>query len=129
MTKMKKKEPSEEGFPQRLRKMRMQKELSQSELAKIVGIHFNQISRYEKGSSQPTIDKINRLAGALDVSGDYLINGDTKNAARADLDDRDILNLFQEVQKLSEQDKVLVKRFINALLNQNRIEEMATKSG
>ena len=123
-----KKENKEEiGLPQRLRKLRIQKELSQAELAGIIGIHYNQVSRYERGTSQPTADKINKITEALGVSGDYLLNGEKEDAARGHFEDREFMKMFQEAEKLPEQDKNVIKRLIHALLNQRKIEEMAVK--
>lgn len=113
-----------EGFPERLRKLRTQSELSQQELADKVGLHYNQISRYEQGSSQPSADKVNKLAAVLGVSGDYLLNGEMKNAARADFEDEDLMRMFQAVQKLPDQDKFVVKRVVACVLGQHRLEDI-----
>jgi transcriptional regulator with XRE-family HTH domain len=123
----KKGEKTREGFAQRLRKARNQKDLSQQELAKIIGIHVNQISRYEQGLSQPTVDKIHKLADALDTSGDYLIAGETTNAARANFEDKELLQLFQKAATLSAADKATLKRLVNALVNQEKLEAMASQ--
>ena len=61
-----------DGFPERLKKLRQQKNLLQSDLAKRVGVHQNHIGRYERGSSRPSGDALKRLADALGVSIDYL---------------------------------------------------------
>lgn len=124
---MAKSKQSSEGFPERLRKARMQKGLSQVAFAKAAGIHFNQISRYEQGNSQPTIDRIRKMASVLGVSEDYLINGETANAARGNIEDREILEMFQQVQKLPPKDKDYVRRFLHSVINQTKLEEMTAK--
>lgn len=121
------KKKQQDGFPGRLRKLRMQHGLSQIDLGKATGIHYNQIGRYEKGVSQPSAENANRMAAALGVSSDYLINGETANAARANFEDREFLELFQQAARLPEEDKQYVKRFLHSLLNQTKLEEMTAR--
>jgi transcriptional regulator with XRE-family HTH domain len=122
----KKRENTGSGFAQRLKRTRATKGLSQQELADQIDLHPNQISRYEKGLSQPTAETLQKLAEVLDVSGDYLLAGDTKNGARANFEDQELLHLFQKASTLSSPNKDMLKRFVYMLFNEERIEEMKT---
>lgn len=113
------------GFPGRLLQLRLQKRITQKELADTVGLHKNHIGRYERGQSEPSSDKLRKLAEALGVSSDYLLNGSTEDAARADFADRDLLAMFEHVEKFPEDKKNMVKEFLGALINQEKIREMA----
>lgn len=114
------------GFPERLRELRKQKNLSQTQLAKIVGIHYTHIGRYERGvSSRPAADTLKRLADALGVTSDYLIEGTTQEVAKARIEDRELLQQFQEVEKLSEEDKAVVKTVLDAFLTKKKLKELA----
>ena len=81
--------PSPDGFAERLRELRKQKGLSQAELGERVGIHYTHVGRYERGVSRPAADTLKRLADALGVSGDYLLEGTVEEAARARFEDRE----------------------------------------
>ncbi|MBE7438174.1 MAG: helix-turn-helix transcriptional regulator [Spirochaetales bacterium] len=116
-----------DGFPKRLRLARLQKDLSQGKLAELASLHFNQISRYEKGVSQPSAESIEKLARILDVSSDYLINGETRNGARADIEDMELLQLFKTASKFSDEDKKIIKRILSSIANQQKLEEMTAK--
>lgn len=105
--------------------LRLQKRITQKELADTVGLHKNHIGRYERGQSEPSSDKLRKLAEALGVSSDYLLNGSTEDAARADFADRDLLAMFEHVEKFPEDKKNMVKEFLGALINQEKIREMA----
>jgi transcriptional regulator with XRE-family HTH domain len=107
---------TEEGFASRLLSLRRQKNLSQTALGKIVGIHYSHIGRYDRGISRPAADTLKRMANALGVSGDYLIEGTTVDAAKAKFENRELLLQFQEVEKLQEEDKQVVKKLIDAFL-------------
>jgi len=115
------------GFPARLRQLRKQRNLSQTQLARVVEVHYNHIGRYERGTSRPSAEALRRLADALDVSTDYLLEGTTEDAARADFEDRELLRQFQQVEKLSDEDKVVIKKLLKAFLNQKQLETMISR--
>ena len=104
------------GFAERLRTLRKQKDLSQTELGQRAGLHYTHIGRFERGASRPGGDTLKRLAEALDVTGDYLLDGAQDEAARARFADRDLLRQFQEVEQLPDADKHVVKTLLDAFL-------------
>lgn len=115
------------GLAGRLRQLRKQYDLSQAELAERVGLHTNLIGRYERGESRPAADTLKRLADALGVSSDYLLDGATDQAAKASFEDRELLEQFQEVEQLPDEDKALVKYFLDALLFKRKVQGMSAR--
>jgi transcriptional regulator with XRE-family HTH domain len=113
------------GFPARLRKLRKEKDISQTELGKLAGLHYTHIGRYERGSSYPTADSLRRLADALGVSADFLLHGNIESAAKANFSDRELLLMFQEIEKLPDEDRDFIKRVIDALLTKKKIQALA----
>ena len=111
-----------DGFAERLRELRKQKKLSQTELAQRVGLHYNHIGRYERGMSRPSADALKKVAEELGVSSDYLLEGTPDQAAKARFEDRDLLRLFQEVQQLDDHDKDVAKTLLDALVAKRRIQ-------
>lgn len=107
------------GFAQRLRAVRKQKNLSQTELGKLAGLHYTHIGRFERGASRPSGDTLKRLANAPDGSSDDLLEGSTEDAAKAKFEDRELLRQFQEVEQLPEEDKTVVKKLLDAFLTKN----------
>jgi transcriptional regulator with XRE-family HTH domain len=114
-----------EGFPERLRQLRKQKDLSQTELGELVDLHYTHIGRYERGSSKPSAAALGRLADALGVSTDYLMEGATDEAAKARFEDRELLRQFQEVESLPDDDKLVVKKLLDAFLTKKQIQRLA----
>ena len=49
-----------------LRRIRIARGLTQAELARLVGVSANQISRYERGHDDPGLDALDRLLRALE---------------------------------------------------------------
>ena len=60
-------------FKNRLRELRIEKNVSQIEIAKILNMSKMAISHGEKGNSEPSIDQLKVLARFFDVSIDYLV--------------------------------------------------------
>ena len=57
-----------ESFSNVLRKLRIQRGLSQEELAFKANLHRTYISQLERGLKSPTLNTISTLAGVLNVS-------------------------------------------------------------
>ncbi len=115
------------GFPARLRDLRRQRNLSQAELGTLIGLHPTHLGRYERGQARPTADTLTRLAAALNVSSDYLLDGAADEAARARFEDRELLRQFQEVQSLSDEDKDVVKKLLEAFLTKKQLQTLAAR--
>jgi transcriptional regulator with XRE-family HTH domain len=114
-----------DGFAPRLRGLRTQKNLSQTELGLLSELHYTHIGRFERGASRPSGDTLKRLADALGVTSDYLLDGATDEAAKAKLEDRELLKQFQEVEQLSADDKVVVKILLDAFLTKKHLQVLA----
>jgi transcriptional regulator with XRE-family HTH domain len=111
-----------DGFPERLRTLRKQKDLSQTELGQLAGLHYTHIGRFERGISRPGGDTLKRLAGALGVTSDYLLVGAAEEAAKARLQDRELLKQFQEIERLPAEDKHVVKTLLDAFLAKRQLQ-------
>lgn len=59
-------------FKERLKELRLEKGVTQIQIAKIVNMSKMAISHWEKGNSEPSIDQLKILATYFDVSIDYL---------------------------------------------------------
>ncbi len=60
-------------FCERLKELRLEKNISTTKLAENVGVSDATISRWENGLRTPIIDNLVSLAKFFDVSADYLI--------------------------------------------------------
>lgn len=110
----------------RIKELRTQKRLKQTELGAIVGLTYVQIGRYELGKAEPSSNMLSKLAKALDTTTDYLVNDDVNDASlTAQLTDRELLKQFKEVELLNAEDKHIVKVFIDAFLTKRHIQELA----
>jgi len=60
-------------FCERMKNLRLEKELSQPDLAKLVGVSNGMISFWENGVNEPTITNLIKLSQIFDVSADFLL--------------------------------------------------------
>ena len=73
---------------------------------------------------QPGADVIKKLADILEVSSDYLLNGSAEEKASSHLHDVDLIKQFKEVELMSDADKNVVKRFLDALITKVKLEQI-----
>ncbi len=109
-------------FKDRLKEIRKQQGISQNELANRVGIHVTNISRYERGENKPTTQVLSLMANVLNTSVDFLMNGTVDENAAVSISDKELLQQFKRATLLSETDRQIVKKLIDAFLFQKEIE-------
>jgi transcriptional regulator with XRE-family HTH domain len=110
-------------FGRRLKAAREAKGYTKDKLGKLVGIHHSQIGRYEKGEASPSAEVLKKLANALDASTDFLMNGTTSELAAESIQDKTLINQFNRVAELSEEDKKIVSALIDAFLFQQEMRQ------
>ncbi len=108
----------------RLKQLRTEQGFSQSQLGEYAGVNYNLIGRYERRASMPSADTLARLAEVLDVSSDYLLEGERDSAIVADFEDKELMEHFLAAQQLEYKDKVLIKEFLGAFLVKKQLQDM-----
>lgn len=106
--------------------MRKQKSLSQQEVGELTGMHFTNISRYERGLAMPNAETLRKLSEALGVSGDYLMDGNLEDGAKARFEDRELLHQFQQIQKFPTEDKITIKKLLDAFIFQRNVQGLSS---
>jgi transcriptional regulator with XRE-family HTH domain len=90
----------------------------------LAGLHYTHIGRFERGTSRPSGDTLKRVADALGVTSDYLLDGAASEAAKARFEDRELLKQFQEVEQLPDEDKNVVKKLLDAFLTKKQLQAL-----
>jgi transcriptional regulator with XRE-family HTH domain len=60
-------DPRDAEIAKRLRALRLQRGLSQSALGKVLGVTFQQVQKYERGTNRMTAGRLCRIAEVFDV--------------------------------------------------------------
>lgn len=102
----------------KLAELRKTKGLSQIELAKILNVNQNTISRWEKGDREPNPEMLKTIANYFQVSVDYLLENEASNNKKIPKDLKKILE-EEEVtlngRMVSEEEKEQMLRVLEAL--------------
>ena len=98
------------SFPQQLAALRKEKGFTQQIMANQLGIHVSQLKRYEKGTSQPTLDVFRKIVLALSVSADNLLFDNDRGPTD------DLRYHFEAVSKLDPEEKKIIKELIEGIL-------------
>lgn len=106
----------------RLKEGRKSKSLSQQKLAELAEVHYTNIGKYERGEATPSASVLNRIAQALELSPDFLINGTLNDKASKTINDEELLLQFKKVEQLPESKKALVKEFLDAFLFKTSVQ-------
>ena len=89
------------SFSKKLKELRAQAKLSQSQLANDIKVSQSSIGYWERGEKVPSVDMIQKLADYFQVSADYLIDTEyvTKKKSEVDklLNESKVIKLVGEV--------------------------------
>lgn len=94
-----------ETFGARLKRIRLQRGLSQSDLAKMARMQPSAIAHFEADRRKPSFDNARALASALGISADYLLG--TNEATTA----------FRDEEKLSNRDRDYIQGIIDMMIS------------
>lgn len=91
--------------------LRRERNLTQQEMADAIGVHVNQIRRYEAGATQPSLDVLKKIALTMNVTIDSLVFGEGER------DPTDDLRLqFEAVSRMPEEERKIVKALLEGMI-------------
>lgn len=96
----------------RIIELRKQKALSQGQLAEIVGVSRQAVSKWESGQNSPDTIKLIHLADILDTDVEYLATGRKTPKEEPPI----ILNMVKKVDKIVEVEKIVEKPVIKRIV-------------
>ena len=86
------------GLPERIRQLREQKGMTQSELARLMHLSRASVSSWEMGLSLPSLQSIAELSRLFDVSADFLLGVDSGATVCVDgLSDREVKAVMEMI--------------------------------
>src|SRR5215472_10591909 len=68
-------EPGDTEVAKRVRALRLQRGLSQTELGEVLGVTFQQVQKYERGTNRISAGRLYRIAGVLEVPVAFFYEG------------------------------------------------------
>jgi transcriptional regulator with XRE-family HTH domain len=104
---------------ERLRAFREEHGLSQGQVAERTGIGREQISRYEAGTTLPTLKAFGILVRFMDVSAHWMLFGDADGSKRL-VKDRLVLKRFLAIQALDPDSRKWFMDLVDAFLQNGK---------
>lgn len=113
-------------FPiyKRIRELRKNLGLTQSEFAEKIGVDSKMISYYENGKSLPSVDALVKIAELFDVSIDYLLLENAPKRSLKQMGDVELMEQISELDKLTEEDRESIKHIIKSLITKNKVKDL-----
>jgi transcriptional regulator with XRE-family HTH domain len=104
-------------FNKRLRQLRQKNNLTQGDLAEILGLKPTAISNYESERNEPSFEKLIALSKYFDVSCDYLLGvTDSYLPVGGEVLDKDIVDFFDLYKQLTPKGVREIKNYVQYLL-------------
>lgn len=106
-------------FGEKIKKTRLEKKLTQKQLADLVGAKHNSVSDWENNKTKPDVDMIENICGVLDLEPNYLL-GEKKSSEYGELvgelmSNTELLDLIDKYNNLDDIEKKAVKQIVLSL--------------
>jgi len=108
-----------ETFGERLRRIREEKRMNQTDLAARTGFQPSAISHFESGRRSPSFDNLKKLADALAVTIDFLLGRESVPTTAGPVAEK----LFRNFQKMTAEDQDDLAKFAAMLAEKNRLRQ------
>lgn len=110
-------------FAERLLRIRMDKGLTQRELARVTSISQRMIAHYETNIQTPSAEIVMRLAKALDISIDQIMGRRPVANKAPEIKNKRLLRKLKELDELPEKDQKKVIEHIEDLSAKYKTEK------
>ena len=116
--------PRDESFGRRLRRLRVAKGYTESELGRTVGTSHRMIAYYEIQGGNPPADVVAKLAKALDVTTDELLGLQPlkKNKANDGAENFRLMRKLRLVKDLPQKERRRVLQFIDLVVDREALK-------
>ena len=100
----------------KLQHLRKEKNWTQDELGKLIGVHGRSIGKYEAGMSSPSRETLQKLANIFEVPMEYFLVKDENMLTNVSIRDKELLQYFLEVDRMDEDTKKVIKSVIEGMI-------------
>lgn len=104
---------------ERIRLIRQQRKLSQTELAEKSGVNLKSLSRYELGTSVPPADLLKQIADSLGVSTDSLLSDH-----QTSIKDTALLEKFEVIQDMQGETRDMIVNFLDLAIRDHKAKKV-----
>ena len=101
--------------------IRKEQGFTQQSLADAVGLHVNQIKKYEAGTAQPTLKTMVSLAKTLHITLDALVFDESERGP-----DESLRLQFEAVSYMPDEEKKIIKALLEGMIMKYQTKKMVS---
>lgn len=113
-----------ESFGGKLRQLRLERNLKQSDVAKAVRVGKAYVSGWENGKSKPSLDSLVGLANLFGVSVDFLLFDNVPREGFESINDFELFDYFRKTESLPAAKKQSIKDLLDALVFREKVKDI-----
>jgi transcriptional regulator with XRE-family HTH domain len=106
----------------RLRKIREEKRMSQTEIAQSMKMLPNQYNKVENGKVSPSLETLTKIAEALDVSLDVIVYGYSRNNVKPE--DASLSEKIEKLNTLPAEEKYIANELLNLVFARQSLKNI-----
>lgn len=110
------------SFDKKLLRLRKSRNLTQDQMADLVGLHSASIKTYESGKTQPSLEALKKIVLACSVTADEMLFDDFERGPNDDLK-----LAFEAVSNMADDDKNTVLSLIEAMMLKHQARTLLTR--
>ncbi|WP_276351490.1 helix-turn-helix domain-containing protein [Cohnella caldifontis] len=114
---------------ERLRELRLSRNISQEEVARHIGITRSAYSHYEINNRQPVYETLIKLAAFFDVSIDYMLGGSAAKHRSEPMEARDTREILHLLRNMDQDQRKKTIRLMSDLIRSVSGEDGEFPSG
>lgn len=103
---------------ERIKNLRINLKMTQTELAKNAGLTSAAISQFEAGIRKPSFDALSKLANAFNVSTDFLLGKKEEDQQEINIS-KEYIEMIQNIMNFSEENRKLMFELYEFVKNRN----------
>ena len=113
---------------QKIRKLRRDRNWTQAELGQAADINFRNLNRYEHDKLKPGPKMLAKLANAFGITAEELADSEQPLQELA-IEDPDLLQCFRQAQAMNDEDKLIIKKLVQAMVIKNQVQTLGRMAG
>ena len=100
-------------FAKKLKRLRFEKDITQDNLAKVIGVAQQTVGSWEKGKSAPSYEILGKIADYFNVTADYLLGRENANKNSSLSDEQELL--LKDFDSLDSDGRKVIWTILNSL--------------
>lgn len=111
-----------------IKRLRKERNWSQTELAKRIDAHLSHLNRIENGKYAPTLDTVIAISNAFGVSIDYLVNSTNGSQEETSIKNKTFAEKIRLLNTLDETAQNVIVEVIDAFLTKKKMLDVLVKN-